>query len=77
MTRFEALAEILEDGTLSVRAPSSVPAGKQRVVVVIEDGPTAEAGTRRRLPDLAEFRARLKGRAYPGNSVVDMRDEER
>ena len=75
MTSFEALAEVAEDGTRSVRAPSTVPAGKKRVVVVIDDA--AEGGARRRLPDLAEFRARLKGRAYPGNSVVDMRDEER
>lgn len=77
MTSFEALAEVTEDGTLSVRAPASVPAGKKRVVVVIEDGQTAEVGARRRLPDLAEFRSRLEGRAYPGNSVIDMRDEER
>ncbi len=77
MTSFKALAEVAEDGTLRLQAPSSVPAGRKRVVVVIEDNGVAEAGARRRLPDLAEFRARLEGRAYPGNSVVDMRDEER
>ena len=76
MTSFEALAEVAEDGTLSVRAPSSVAAGRKRVIVVVEDGESAEARTRRRLPDLAEFRAGLQGRPYPGNSVVEMRDEE-
>jgi len=49
------------------------------VVIVIDDG---EAGAqviapRRKLPDLAEFRASLGGKPYPGNSVVDMREEER
>jgi len=77
MTSFEALAEVAEDGTLSVRAPSSVAAGRKRVVVVVEDGAATETSRRRRLPDLAEFRAGLQGRPYPGNSVVDMRDEER
>lgn len=77
MTSFKALAEVAEDGTLSVRAPSSVAAGRKHVVVVIDDAEAAESGTRRRLPDLAAFRARLEGRAYPGNSVVDMREEER
>lgn len=40
----------------------------------------AEAQTvakRRELPDLSEFRAGLEGKPYPGNSVVDLREEER
>lgn len=29
------------------------------------------------LPDLSEFRASLGAKPYPGNSVVDLREEER
>ena len=79
MLTVETVAEIGEDGTLTAHAPASTPRGKRRVVIVIDDG---EAGTRvvpklRKLPDLAEFRASLGGKPYPGNSVVDLREEER
>jgi len=79
MLTIETVAEIEEDGTLTARAPASAPRGRRRVVIVIDDG---EAGAqviapRRKLPDLAEFRASLGGKPYPGNSVVDMREEER
>jgi len=83
MLTVETLAEIREDGTLKARAPASAPKGRRRVVIVIDDaempGRTLREKTprRRRLPDLSEFRASLNCRPYPGNSVVDMRDEER
>ncbi len=80
MLTLETMAEIQEDGTLSARAPASVPEGTRRVVIVIDDAPPAEAAERRprrRLPDLTAFRASLGCRPYPGNSVVNMRDEER
>jgi hypothetical protein len=50
-----------------------------RVVIVI-DNSGSEARTapaKRKLPDLSEFRASLGARPYPGNSVVDLREEER
>lgn len=75
MLTIETVAEIEEDGTLTARAPASAPRGKRRVVIVIDNGET-EAQTvseRRKLPDLTEFRASLNGKAYPGNSVVDLR----
>ncbi|HYU30920.1 MAG TPA: hypothetical protein VEW48_02055 [Thermoanaerobaculia bacterium] len=79
MLTIETVAEIKEDGTLTAHAPASAPRGKRHVVIVIEDG---EAGAqvfakRRKLPDLAEFRASQGGTPYPGNSVVDLREEER
>ncbi len=77
MLTLETIAEIQEDGTLSARAPASVPKGARRVVIVIDDAEPADRRPRRRLPDLASFRASLGCRPYPGNSVVDMRDEER
>lgn len=75
MVTLETIAEIEEDGTLRVQAPPSVPKGPRRVLIVIDDAQGSEPA--RRLPDLTEFRAGLAARPYPGNSIVDMRDEER
>jgi hypothetical protein len=75
----ETFAEIDEEGTLTARAPASAPRGKIRVVIVLDDG-GSEARTapaKRKLPDLSEFRAKLGAKPYPGNSVVDLREEER
>jgi hypothetical protein len=75
----ETVAEIDEEGTLTARAPASAPRGKMRVVIVIAGGGSEEQATpaKRKLPDLSEFRAGLGAKTYPGNSVVDLRDEER
>jgi hypothetical protein len=74
----ETFAEIAEDGTLTAQAPASAPRGKMRVVIVIDNGSEEQAApATRKLPDLSEFRARLGAKTYPGNSVVDLRDEER
>lgn len=80
MVTIETVAEIKEDGTLTARAPASAPRGKRRVVIVIdneEGGAPKATSERRKLPDLTEFRAGLGGKPYPGNSVVDLREEER
>ena len=77
MVTIETLAEIEEDGTLKAQTPASTPRGKRRVVIVIGDTKTSEKTQKRRLPDVSDFRAQLDCLPYPGNSVVDMRDEER
>ena len=77
MVTIETLAEIEEDGTLKAQAPASAPRGKRRVVIVIETPGAPGESEKRRLPDLSDFRAQLDCRPYPGNSVVDMRAEER
>jgi hypothetical protein len=79
MVTIETVAEIDEEGTLTARVPASAPRGKMRVVIVIENGGTEERKepAKRQLPDLSEFRARLGAKTYPGNSVVDLREEER
>jgi hypothetical protein len=78
MLTLKTEAEIDEDGTLKAKAPPSAPRGRHQVVIIIGEGEGVGApGERRRLPDLTEFRSRLAGRPYPGNSVVDARDEER
>ena len=77
MLTIETVAEIEEDGTLTARAPASAPRGKRRVVIVIDNADARTVSERAKLPDLSEFRASLNGKAYPGNSVVDLREEER
>ncbi len=77
MLTLETTAEISRDGTLKTRAPAAAPRGKRRVVIVIDDSGAQDASVPKRLPDLADFRAGLESRPYPGNSVVDMRAEER
>ncbi len=77
MLTLETTADIQDDGTLKVRVPEPAPKGPRRVVIVIDDSEEKGSSPRRRLPDLSEFRAELSGQPYPGNSVVDMRDEER
>jgi hypothetical protein len=79
MLTIETIADIAQDGTLTAKTPAFVPRGKRRVVIVLEDASLAStadspAGA---LPDLTDFRARWGGRPYPGNSVVDQREQER
>jgi hypothetical protein len=45
------------------------------VVVVIEEAMLPQQGSR--LPDLGAFRDSLGASPYPGNTVAEMRDEER
>jgi hypothetical protein len=78
MLTVETLADIDENGTMTVKIPARGARGRRRVVIVIDDTDRRpQKAASRRLPDLADFRARLDGKPYPGNSVVDMRDEER
>lgn len=77
MLTIETLAEIDDDGILTAHAPAFVPRGRRRVVIVIDDARPEDPSATPTLPDLGKFRASLGGRPYPGNSVVDMRDEER
>lgn len=79
MLTIETVAEIAADGTLTARAPAFVPRGKRRVVIVLEDDAVVEASgaATGRLPDLAAFREQWGGKPYPGNSAVDLRQDER
>ena len=78
MLTVETLADISEDGTLTAKTSAYKAHGKRRVVIVIDDARPETADVKaRRLPDLSEFRASLQCKPYPGNSVVDFRNEER
>lgn len=70
----ETQAEIAEDGTLTAKIGSGALRGTRRVVIVIDEEPRK---VRRPLPDLREFREKLGAEPYPGNSAVDLRNEER
>lgn len=77
MVTIETIATITEDGTITAKAPASVPRGKHRAVIVLEDAPMEKARPAEGFPDLASFRQKLGIAAYPGNTILDMREEER
>lgn len=74
MLTVETQAEIAEDGTLTAKTRVGALRGTRRVVIVIDEEPQK---ARRPLPDLREFRDKLGAKPYPGNSAVDLRNEER
>jgi hypothetical protein len=80
MVTIETIATVLDDGTITAHAPGAVPRGRHRAVIVLEDVPfekdTAKEG-RRGFPDMAAFRESLGVSPYPGNTVLEMREEER
>ena len=76
MRTIDTIVEIGDDGTILVKAPKDIPTGRRRVRIVIgeEIGKTSE---KKEFPDLATFRESLGCAPYDGNSVVDLREEER
>ena len=75
MLTVDTVADIDEDGTVTVRTPARGSAGKRRVVLVMDEDPrqlTASASAS--LPDLSDFRTQLQGKSYPGSSAADFRD---
>lgn len=68
-----------EDGTITAKAPGAVPRGQHRAVIVLEDLPLQKeaGGERRGFPNLASFRQSLGVPTYPGNTIVEMREDER
>lgn len=81
MVTIETIATVTEDGTITAKAPGAVPRGRHRAVIVLEDvtlekdSPTEEK--RRGFPNLASFRASLGAAPYPGNTILETREEER
>ena len=80
MVTIETIATVMDDGTITARAPGTVPRGRHRAVIVLEDIPvdrsTGREG-RRGFPDMTAFRESLGVSPYPGNTVLEMREEER
>lgn len=76
MLTIETVATISEDGTITAKGPSNLPKGEHRVVIVVDEA-GSEALPPKRFPDLSAFRASLGAPTYPGNTILEMREEER
>jgi len=80
MVTIETIATVTEDGTITARAPGAVPRGRHRAVIVLEDVPLEKESpkeSRRGFPDMASFRESLGVSPHPGNTILEMREEER
>jgi hypothetical protein len=80
MVTIETIATVTEDGTITARAPGAVPQGRHRAVIVLEDVPLERKSLRESgsgFPDMASFRESLGISPYPGNTILEMRKEER
>lgn len=74
MMTIETVATVTEEGTMTARVPG-VPRGEHRVVIVVDESPRQRVPSR--FPDMAAFRRSLGAATHPGNTVVDMREDER
>jgi len=81
MVTIETIATVTKDGTITAKAPRAVPQGRHRAVIVLEDVPfekdALKEGTRRGFPNLASFRESLGIATHPGNTILEMREDER
>ena len=76
MQTTETVATIDEDGTLTATTPE-LPRGRHRVVIALAEQPPEVARKRLRWPDMAAFRKQLGLSPRPGNTVIEMREDER
>ena len=81
MVAIETIATVMEDGTITARAPGAVPRGRHRAFIVLDEASlekdSMESEGRRGFPDMTRFREGLGAPAYSGNSVLEMREDER
>jgi hypothetical protein len=78
MVTIETIATVTEDGMITAKASGSVPQGRHRAVIVLEDIPLDKnPESRQGFPDMAAFRESLEVPAYPGNTILEMREDER
>jgi len=75
MMTIETVATVTEEGTITAKAPGYLSQGEHRVVIVVDESPLQSAPMR--FPNLASFREALGAPRYPGNTVVEMREDER
>jgi hypothetical protein len=80
MVTIETIATVTEGGTITAKAPTILPRGRHRAVIVLEDAPLEGerlAEERQGFPNMASFRKGLGVPVHPGNTVLEMREEER
>ena len=75
MVTIETVATITEDGTITAKVPGYLPQGTHRVVIVLEEAPAPQRPAK--FPDMSQFRKTLGAPAHPGNTVLEMREDER
>jgi hypothetical protein len=78
MVTIETIATVTEDGMITAKASGALPRGRHRAVIVLEDIPLdKKLEDRPGFPNMASFREHLEVPAYPGNTILEMRDDER
>ncbi len=81
MVAIETIATVTEDGTITARAPGEVPRGLHRAVIVLDEVALERDSSshegRREFPDMAPFRESLGAPSYSGNTILEMREDER
>jgi hypothetical protein len=70
---FETTAIVDEDGRMTIRGPHRLPPGEYRAVIVIGE-PVAQRPSVK-FSDMSEFRKSLGAPVYPGNTIVEMRED--
>lgn len=75
MVTIETIATVTEEGTITAKVPGYLSQGEHRVVIVVEESPLPRVPSR--FPDLASFRESLGAETYPGNTILEMREDER
>ncbi len=75
MLTIETVATVTEEGTITAKVPGHLPQGEHRVIIVVDEAPLRESVAR--FPDMSAFRESLGAPRYPGNTVVEMREETR
>lgn len=75
MVTIETVATVTEEGTMTAKVPGYLPQGEHRVVIVVDESPLQRGSSR--FPDMASFRESLRASSYPGNTIVEMREDER
>jgi len=80
MVTIETIATVTEDGMITARAAGPLPQGQYHAVIVLEGTPALldkKLESRRGFPDMAAFRESLEVPTYPGDTILEMREDER
>ncbi len=79
MVTIETIATVTEDGTITARAPGLLTRGRHRVVLVLDEVSVDDESTPacHGFPDMTAFRESLGVSPSQGNTILEMRGEER
>jgi hypothetical protein len=75
MLTIETVATVTQEGTITAKVPGYLPQGEHRVVIVVDESPLRETSSR--FPDMSSFRESLGIPHHSGNTVLEMREDER